>query len=76
MKFSPKENFKHGRTTFEAGNTYDSDNQAEVSEGDVRTFHAAGWAEVEGMDAAPERDITGASTLQPKNAKHSISTTE
>ncbi len=70
MKFTPKEDFKHGYQTFESGNTYDSDNHPDVSEKDVRTFHAAGWAEVEGMDPAPPRQVQGVS-VSPDNASHS-----
>lgn len=74
MKFTPNEVFRHNYHTFEVGNpehpnTYDSEHYPDVSDEDVRTFHAAGWAEVEGMDPAPPRQPTGV-TVQPDSARH------
>lgn len=68
MKFTPKEDFRHGRTTFEANNTYDSAKHG-LTDDEVRAFHENGWAEVEGMDPAPERK-PGARTVRPAKAKH------
>lgn len=69
MKFTPKEDFRHGAQTFEAGNTYDSEKYEGVSDADVYVFHAAGWAEVEGLDPAPARQVRGVA-VQPDNARH------
>ena len=74
MKFTPKEDFRQRHTTYEAGNTYDSDKYLDVSEADVRLFHAAGWAEVEGMDPAPPRQ-PGPVRLGVQNATHTTDDT-
>lgn len=68
MKFTPKESFRHGYTTFETGNTYDSEAQG-LTEAELRAFHHAGWAEVEGMDPAPARQTQNV-TINPKKAGH------
>jgi hypothetical protein len=70
MKFSPIETFQHTPQglskeakkgvafSWEQGNSYDSVVQG-LSDAEVMSFHAAGWAEVEGQNAAPERSTTG-----------------
>lgn len=71
MKFTPKEDFLKGRMRYEAGNTYDADKHGLTDE-DVMRFHAAGWAEVEGQDPAPERR-PGPQRLEVQKAKHKAS---
>lgn len=67
-KFTAKEDFLRGHTRFEAGNTYDSDKH-DLTESDVKRFWDAGFCEVEGYDAAPDRD-TSPKALAPKTAAH------
>lgn len=58
MKFKPNEDFRHGRNTFEAGNSYDPERYG-IPEDEVKRFWESGWAEVDGWDKAPERDTRG-----------------
>lgn len=74
MKFTAKEEFRHGHTTFETGNTYDSAKHG-LTDAEVMSFHANGWAEVEGKDPAPARQVIGAQ-LNPHSAKHALVSTE
>lgn len=67
MKFTAKEDFRSGHTTFEAGNTYSSEKHG-VSEDQIKRWHANGWCEVEGWDPAPER-TPGAQRIAPQNGK-------
>lgn len=71
MKMTVNEDFKRGMTTFEAGNTYDSEKQG-IPETDLKRYHAAGWVEVEGWDKAPSRSTAGPVELSPDNAKHTL----
>lgn len=73
MKFTPKEDFKHGHVTYEAGNTYDSAKH-DLSDEEVERFHALGWTEVDGMDPVPERR-PGAETLKVAKATHANGST-
>lgn len=66
MKFTANEDFRHGHTTFEAGNTYQSEKHG-LSDAEVMSFHANGWAEVEGADPAPERQ-PGAQRIPPQKS--------
>lgn len=72
MKFTAKEDFKHGLTTFEAGNVYDSGKHGLFVE-EVRYFHRVGWASIDGEEDQP-RD-TRKRTLAPHNAAHAATDT-
>jgi len=74
MKFSPKETFKHGFGVFEAGNSYDSALHG-LSDEEVLQFHRSGWAEVEGQDPAPPRQINPV-VVNPKKATHKLASME
>lgn len=67
MKFTALEDFRHGHALFEAGNTYDCAKHG-VSDDEARSFRANGWAEVEGMDPAPARQVRGVSIEPASNA--------
>lgn len=70
MKFTPLEDIKHDGRTYEAGNTYDAEKNG-VDADDVRRFHAAGWAEVEGMGQPGERKVINARIdVQGSNHAH------
>lgn len=67
MRFTPKEDIKAKGHDFEADNTYSSERYG-LTEDDLKVFWAAGWAEVEGWDAAPDRQ-PGARTIIPDTVK-------
>lgn len=55
MKFTVIEpgGFLHGATRYENGNTHDSDNITDMTDGDVMRFHRAGWVSLEGKADVP-----------------------
>lgn len=67
MRFTANEDFKHDRHHFEAENSYSAERYG-LTEGDLKVFWAAGWAEVEGWDKAPDRQ-PGARTIIPDTVK-------
>lgn len=74
MRFTPREDFRHGAATFESGNSYESAKHG-LSDDEVRYFHAAGWADVEGMDHAPTRDPSRV-TLAPAGGRSGMTASE
>ena len=68
MKFTSKEDFKVERLTFKAVNTYDSTKYG-LSDNQVNSFYNAGWCEVEGKEAAPERK-PGAQAIVVETSTH------
>ncbi|PWG61760.1 hypothetical protein [Sediminicurvatus halobius] len=68
MKFTANEDFRLGRNTFEAENTYTLEKYPSLTEADLAQAWEAGWCEVEGWDKAPERK-PGAATVRPRNQK-------
>jgi len=67
MRFQAKENFKHWHMLFEQGNWYTAESYG-IASADVDSFYAAGWAEVEGRDPAPARQVRGA-VVQPDSGQ-------
>jgi len=49
MKFKVISKFRHGYTTFEAGNSHDSE-QLGMSDELVDVFHRAGWVSIDGRE--------------------------
>jgi hypothetical protein len=68
MKFTAKEDFLNGRTTFEEGNTYDSAKH-DISDQMLNAFYDAGWVEIEGKDPSPDRN-PGAVELKLEDSSH------
>lgn len=66
MRFTARESFRHGAITYEAGNTYTAEVQG-LTDAEVLAIYGAGWADVEGMDPAPERQVRG-SVVRPDSA--------
>lgn len=50
MKFKVLNEFKHGFTTFEAGNSHDSEVLG-ITDDLVNVFHRAGWVELDGEES-------------------------
>ena len=74
MRFRPKEDFKHGHSTFEEGNSYASEKHG-LTDVEVMSFYSAGWADVEGLDPAPPRQVKGVE-VQAQKPSHLTATTE
>ena len=67
--FSPKEDFKEGQFTYEAGNKYDPEKYG-LTVDDLKRFHGHGWAEVEGWDPAPERQVIQSVEVVADKSEH------
>lgn len=68
MKFKVKTTFKHGHSTFEAGNSHDAAT-AGLSDDQVLEFRRVGWVDVEGMEPGPDAR-PGAQRITVHDAVH------
>lgn len=67
-KFTAREDFRVEHTTFEQGNTYDPAKHG-ITDDQLTEIWERGWADVEGWDAAPERQ-PGAAKVTPAKTTH------
>lgn len=74
MRFTPKEDIKHGQLVLEEGTTYTAEKQG-ISESEIRAYHALGVVDIEGEET-PVRVTTGGATIQPQKSVIGSSSTE
>lgn len=70
MIFKAREDFKHGTSMFEEGNSYDSIKHG-LSDSEVNTFHGSGWVSIHGK-ADVQRTVTGDVSIVPKDMEFKI----
>lgn len=66
MKFTPKEDIKHGQVLFEEGSTYSTEKQP-ITDDEVRAYHRLGVVDIEGEETPPR--VTTGGRLDPQKSR-------
>jgi len=74
MRFTPKEDIKHGQVILEAGATLSSEKH-DISDELLEIYYDLGVVEIEGRDPAPEKKTT-TTNIRPAKTTLAVSKTE
>lgn len=70
MRFAVKENFKGCGQAWEAGNAHDTANFPHIEVCSLERWRAAGWIDIDGMEAGPDIAPPSSATLDVRGSQH------